>query len=30
VLDNGHPVGIITRSDALAFLAQTGSSREAR
>ncbi|MGD0441262.1 MAG: cystathionine beta-synthase [Acidimicrobiales bacterium] len=30
VLDNGHPVGIITRSDALAFLAQAGSSREAR
>jgi len=31
VLDNGHPVGVITRSDALAFLAQTGSgpSREA-
>jgi cystathionine beta-synthase len=30
VLDNGHPVGIITRSDALAFLAQAGSPREAR
>jgi cystathionine beta-synthase len=30
VLDNGHPVGIITRSDALAFLAHEGSSREAR
>ncbi len=29
VLDNGHPVGVITRSDALAFLAQAGSSREA-
>ena len=25
VLDNGHPVGVITRSDALAFLAQAGS-----
>ena len=30
VLDNGHPVGVITRSDALAFLAQAGSPREAR
>jgi len=30
VLDNGHPVGIITRSDALAFLAQAGAPREAR
>ena len=30
VLDNGHPVGVITRSDALAFLAQSGSPREAR
>ena len=29
VLDNGHPVGVITRSDALAFLAQAGSAREA-
>ncbi len=28
VLDNGHPVGVITRSDALAFLAQTGSPRD--
>ena len=24
VLDNGHPVGVITRSDALSFLAQAG------
>jgi cystathionine beta-synthase len=30
VLDNGHPVGVITRSDALAFLAQTGSAKESR
>lgn len=30
VLDHGHPIGIITRSDALAFLAQAGSPREAR
>ena len=30
VLDNGHPVGVVTRSDALAFLAQTGSAREGR
>ncbi len=30
VLDNGHPVGVITRSDALAFLAQAGSAREGR
>ena len=30
VLDNGHPVGVITRSDALGFLAQTGSAREVR
>jgi len=29
VLDNGHPVGVITRSDALAFLAQSVSTREA-
>jgi cystathionine beta-synthase len=29
VLDNGHPVGVITRSDALAFLAQAGA-REGR
>jgi predicted transcriptional regulator len=29
VLDNGHPVGVITRSDALSFLAQTGSVRDA-
>ena len=28
VLDNGHPVGVITRSDALAFLAQAGSPRD--
>ena len=26
VLDNGHPVGVITRSDALAFLAQAGAA----
>ena len=30
VLDNGHPVGVITRSDALAFLAQAGAAREGR
>jgi cystathionine beta-synthase len=30
VLDNGHPVGVITRSDALAFLAQADSPRETR
>jgi len=24
VLDSGHPVGVLTRSDVLAFLAQTG------
>jgi cystathionine beta-synthase len=30
VLDNGHPIGVVTRSDALAFLAQAGASREAR
>ncbi len=28
VLDRGHPVGVITRSDALAFLAQGGALRE--
>jgi cystathionine beta-synthase len=28
VLDRGHPVGVITRSDALAFLAQTGITRD--
>ena len=28
VLDRGHPVGVITRSDALAFLAQTGVARD--
>ena len=28
VLDRGHPVGVITRSDALAFLAQAGAPRE--
>jgi predicted transcriptional regulator len=30
VLDNGHPVGVITRSDALAFLVQAGAAREGR
>jgi cystathionine beta-synthase len=30
VLDNGHPVGVVTRSDALAFLAQSGSGGTAR
>ncbi len=30
VLDNGHPVGVITRSDALGFLAQAGSARDLR
>ncbi len=30
VLDNGHPVGVITRSDALSFLAQAGAAREGR
>ena len=30
VLDNGHPIGVVTRSDALAFLAQAGAPREAR
>ena len=28
VLDRGHPVGVITRSDALAFLAQAGAARD--
>jgi cystathionine beta-synthase len=28
VLDRGHPVGVITRSDALAFLAQSGVARD--
>jgi cystathionine beta-synthase len=28
VLDRGHPVGVITRSDALGFLAQAGVSRD--
>jgi cystathionine beta-synthase len=28
VLDRGHPVGVITRSDALAFLAQVGVARD--
>jgi predicted transcriptional regulator len=28
VLDRGHPVGVLTRSDALAFLAQTGVARD--
>ncbi len=28
VLDKGHPVGVVTRSDALSFLAQSGSPRE--
>jgi cystathionine beta-synthase len=27
VLDGGHPVGILTRSDLLEFLAQAGGSR---
>jgi cystathionine beta-synthase len=26
VLDRGHPVGVVTRADALAFLAQTGAA----
>jgi len=26
VLDRGHPVGVVTRSDALAFLAQAGAT----
>jgi cystathionine beta-synthase len=28
VLDRGHPIGVITRSDALAFLAQVSTSRD--
>ncbi len=28
VLDRGHPVGVLTRSDALAFLAQSGAARD--
>jgi cystathionine beta-synthase len=28
VLDRGHPVGVLTRSDALAFLAQSGVARD--
>jgi cystathionine beta-synthase len=28
VLDRGHPVGVMTRSDALAFLAQAGIARD--
>jgi cystathionine beta-synthase len=28
VLDRGHPVGVLTRSDALAFLAQAGVGRD--
>lgn len=28
VMDRGHPIGVVTRSDALAFLAQAGSATE--
>lgn len=28
VLDRGHPVGVMTRSDALGFLAQSGAARD--